>query len=896
MIRKAPLALSLAGLLIGGTSAHALDHAATGGLTPAARPTDDPIGDLIGAPIGDLIGDLALRLELAQLTPSAAAPIAAPSSPSPATPAAAAGAPVAAAPSAPPARPDVNPFNRDLDITVPLTFNRRVLGELPVRLTRDDRYVIESKGFIALIGAVLNESGREKIKSALAGREGFQGDDVASTGIELAYDPTALSVLVLRIDASLRNVENLFEPVGRDDEEGAPPNAFTAYLNSSLSLLRPESTGEVQKPGVYLNGAIRYRRLVLEADFDGQEDLGLGEYKVERNYARFVYDEPEQFRRWYVGDLEPETRGRQGYVDMGGIGVSRERRRFDALRPGVLSGDRRLLLRRDSTVRVMRNGALVREFRLDAGQYDVSSLPLQTGTNDVSIEIRDDSGEVQQVNYAAYLDPIDLAPGDFEYGAFLGMTSSLSVGSPDYSDGDLAFTGFFRKAFYTRPAIGVGLQASEKVQAITAQQQYLLPNAARVQIDVAASNSDTVGSGYGLSALYDMYIDRGTTVDGLSVQAEYVSEALASLGNADAFNDSEWIFSGQYSRMFNERVFGSLDASYRMSRTDLGDSYRFATTANYRVTRTTSVQAGVDYTKFPGNSDRDGAGVTLALIWQPTYDKRLDVRYGSAANAGSASFIKSGDGRVGSIGYSALATYDDGPSSISGSVDYTSNRFEGAISHTAFGQSVDSITDEQVTQLRLSSSLAYAGGRMAIGRPISDSFALVYPHKNLKGRKVIVGDSLESGRYVANSGALGPASANYFSSYVNQTLRYDVVDAPQGYDIGEGIKRLKPTYRSGYSVRVGTDAFVSALGVLAAENGKPVPLTSGRIRDANGEGDAEPFFTNSVGRFAAQKLTPGHKYRVELYTTPAVGFEFTVPADNEGLLDLGRISIPVAVD
>src|SRR5690606_22284746 len=199
-------------------------------------------------------------------------------------------------------------------------------------------------------------------------------------------------------------------------------------------------------------------------------------------------------------------------------------------------------------------------------------------------------------------------------------------------------------------------------------------------------------------------------------------------------------------------------------------------------------------------------------------------------------------------------------------------------------------------QLRVSSSLAFAGGKVAVGRPISDSFALVYPHKNLKGRKVIVGDSLETGRYVANSGPFGPATGGYFSSYVNQTLRYDVIDAPQGYDIGEGIKRLKPTYRSGYAIKVGTDAFVSALGVLTAENGKPVPLTSGRIADANGQGASQPFFTNSVGRFAAQKLTPGHKYRVELYTSPAVGFEFTVPADNEGLLDLGRIAIPVAVE
>jgi outer membrane usher protein len=865
MIRKALVLLSLAGTLIGGPSAHAL-----------VSDSADPIGDQL--------------MQLAALGP-VPTPLMAPRE-SDAGPAA------VQTPARPPtARPDINPFNRDLDITVPLTFNRRVLGELPVRLTRDDRYFIDSKGFVDLIAPMLNESGRKKIVAALDGIEAFEDGAIGgNTGIELIYDPTALSVLVLRIDASLRNVEDLFDPVGRDDEEGAPPAAFSAYMNGSVSVLRQANSGDVRDPSVFLNGAMRFRRLVLEADFDGKEDLGTGQYEINRNYTRFVYDEPEKFRRWFAGDLEPETRGRQGYVDMGGLGVSRERRRFDTLRPGVLSGDRRLLLRRDSTVRVMRNGALVREFRLDAGQYDISSLPLQTGTNDVQIEIRDDAGTVERVNYEAYLDPIDLSPGDYEYGAYLGMTSELSVGSPDYSDGDLAFSGFYRKAFYTRPAVGVGVQASKRVQAVTAQQQYLLPNAARVQIDVALSNSETVGEGYGASALYDMYIDRGTTTDGLSMQVEYVSASLATLGNQDAFNDSEWIFSGQYSRLFNEKMFGAIDASYRKSRTDLGDSYRVAATTNYRVSRTTSVQVGVDYTKYQGDSSRDGAGVTVALVWQPSYDKRMDVRYASAANAGSASFIKSGDGRVGAIGYSALTTYDDGPASVSGSVDYTSNRFEGAISHTAFGEDIGSVTDEQVTQLRLSSSVAFAGGKVAVGRPISDSFALVYPHKNLKGRKVIVGDSLETGRYVANSGALGPAEANYLGSYVNQTLRYDVIDVPQGYDIGEGIKRLKPTYRSGYAIQVGTDAFVSALGVLMGENGKPIPLTSGRMTDKNGQGSSEPFFTNSVGRFAAQKLTPGHTYRVELNTTPAVGFEFTVPADNEGLLDLGRITIPVAVD
>lgn len=47
--------------------------------------------------------------------------------------------PTAAAPAAPRERRDINPYDRDIPMTVPLNFNSRVLGELPVVLTRDDR-------------------------------------------------------------------------------------------------------------------------------------------------------------------------------------------------------------------------------------------------------------------------------------------------------------------------------------------------------------------------------------------------------------------------------------------------------------------------------------------------------------------------------------------------------------------------------------------------------------------------------------------------------------------------------------------------------------------------------------------------------------------------------------
>ena len=794
-------------------------------------------------------------------------------------------------------RPNINPYDRDIAMTVPLNFNRRVLGEMPVLLTRDDRFIVDSAGFKRLIDPLLTPEAQAELAARLEGVESFAPEEINTTGIRLEYDPDQLAVLVLRIDPTKRSIESLFQG-GRPDEPGVAPEDISAYLNTNMLVQRRNSTGDVATPSVYLNGAIRFKNLVFESDVQGREDLFTGDYELDRRYARFVYDEPEAFRRWYLGDMDPETRGRQGYVQMGGVGVARQRQRFESFRNNVLAGGRQLVLQESSTVRVLRNGVFVREFRLDPGQYDLSNLPLETGSNDVQLEIQNESGRTETVAYSAYLDAIDLEPGDYEYGAYLGVTNTGLFGSPEYNDGELAFTGYWRKAFENRPALGIGLQASDQVQNLTGQSQIILKNGARARLDVSASNADR-GGGYAYALSYDLAVDQGDTYDSWTFVADYTSEDYASLGNATGQNPISWIFTGAYSHRFSADWLANATASYRMSRSAfLDDSYSLGATTTYRVTPEWGIQFGAEYTDF-GNTfgtTNDGFGFTVALIWSPRYDRRGEARYSSARNTGSVRFQQSSENRVGSWGYSVQSNYDDGPGTVSGQVDYVGNRFDASLSHTAFGQSFSNITDEQVTTLRIGSSIATAGGKAAVGRNIYDSFAIVYPHETLGDHSVIVGESFERGNYTARSGALGPALSNTLTSYVNQSVRYDVLDAPLGYDIGDGVLRVRPTYKSGYVVQVGSDAFVSALGRIVGNGGRPAALLSGRVRPVD-EPNAEPelFFTNSVGRFAVQKLKPGKTYRVDLFTSPAVGFEFTVPAENEGLLDMKTVTLPIDV-
>lgn len=802
-------------------------------------------------------------------------------------------------PIGPHGRPDINPYERDIDMTVPLTFQSRSLGDIPMRLTADDRFMLDAATFVRLMRPILNDEAQAGLAERLGGLESFGPDDLERTGVRLTYDPSSLAVVVVEVAPDQRAVQDLFAPP-RDDLEDTSllPADFSAYLNLNLIQSYVWELKQADNPTLNFDGAVRVGPLVFEGDAQfAQRPTDTGDrYLFRRNYARLVYDQPEAYRRWYLGDLDPETRGQQSYVQMGGIGVLRQRQRFNVFRAAILQANRQLIIQRESTVRFMRNGTLYREMRLQPGRYDFSSLPLVAGSNDVQIQVTDNSGATQNLSYQQYLDPIDLDPGDYEYGAFFGPTSRSFGGAPDYR-GPLAFTGFFRKAFFNHPALGVGIQASKDVQTLSGQTQFVLGNGGRLLIDAAGSHAKAAGGGWAGGLSYEHYFDRGVASDYLSFRADYQSPHFATLGNPTAVNTNAFTLTGQYTRQFDLRLIGTASASYTKSRGGLRDSYRIGANIQYRFDRQWSVRSGVDYTKYPSNLGRSaGVSFNVSLVFQPDFRRRAEARYETRDNTAELSYNQSGLNQLDSVGFGGVITRQDGNARLLGYGSYSGNRFDAAISHASFGPSLSDITALNVTTARIGTTLAYADGMFGVGRRINDSFMLLEPHKNLGKRRVVVGQSLSKNDYIGRSGPLGAAMNNFLGSYSVQSVQYDVEDPPAGYDTGPGVVRVKPPYKSGYALRVGTDAFVSVMGTLVAAPDKPVSLIGGRVTllDAQ-EGENPkpvPFFTNSVGRFAISNMLPGRRYLVETYganKTIDRAFEFTVPADTDGLVNLGTV-------
>jgi outer membrane usher protein len=198
--------------------------------------------------------------------------------------------------------------------------------------------------------------------------------------------------------------------------------------------------------------------------------------------------------------------------------------------------------------------------------------------------------------------------------------------------------------------------------------------------------------------------------------------------------------------------------------------------------------------------------------------------------------------------------------------------------------------EANVAQFRLQSGFGLADGVFGIGRNPGRGFVMVDQHPSLKGTRIDVANS-GIGRRAGQSNAIGPAVISQISSYRPDNIRVDALGAPPGYDIGPGEYISDPGALSGVRVRVGSDAFRSALVTFVTPDGKPVALRDGVLRNLD-NGKTSGVFTNSAGRAVLSQLEPG-RYRVELIGGDLT-FEVTIGQNDPAILALGTQVMEVA--
>lgn len=783
----------------------------------------------------------------------------------------------------------LNPTGRAILLTVPAKDSGRYMGDMPLTIGADDSLSFPSDRALQLLGTVLAPDVLQTLRAAFAGKTSIGPADFINAGIRVEYNPQTLELNFIIPVEKRASAKLSVSPLDRTMiGTVVKPADFSAYLNirGSVDLVEDGPSNGFNNPVFLLDGAVRLGDVVAESDAIWLPGNSTGT-DFQRLGSRLVYDDLKDLVRISAGDLETQGRGFQASPEIAGISFVRS---YSTLSPSMIirpRGDRSFQLERPSTVEILVNGQQVRRLQLAPGNYNLRDFPFTQGANDIRVNVLDDTGRTQTLQFNIFLDQTQLAKGLTEFGVYAGVLAPLGLSGPHYT-GDAAFSGFVRTGLTDYVTVGANFQADKQVQMGGVEAVFGTP-IGTLGVSAAFSHSKIAGDGSAFQATFQrLFQHRDGQADAFNLFVERRSRNFTPVTSSTFFlasNPYEFEVGGGYTHAFTRSFYAGVDARYSKGRGTNPNVESYRINAGWRISSTATFTA-------EGRYENDSRGKVWSGFFTLTVRlgqySSVRTEYDTRDNRVRASYQTLKGTGVGSYNVTADIERNDTGADIGFNANYFTNRAELGFSH--FGTFSNDFGDSfsQRSTFRIGTSIALADGTVSIGRPIYDAFAIVKPHKSLKRADVLV-DPTPFG-FSADTGTLGVGTMPGLSAYSERTLTVDVKDAPPGTDIGQGSFKLFPPYRGGYLLTVGSDYNVTALGQMIDADGQPVSLVSGTATElAHPEKQKITVFTNREGNFGATGLAPG-KWRLEMLDDKKSVFIITIPDDGVGVIRLGRIT------
>ncbi len=416
-------------------------------------------------------------------------------------------------------------------------------------------------------------------------------EEIKKHGLDLRYDPLQSEILVsLSIDQKLDSNVSFGGPQEiAISANSQTPAFFSAYLNARMLTTyvgqsASANTG-LNAPNFDFDNAIRAGPIVMENELTltpsngpQQGENGTAGYEIVRRGSRLIYDSPADIVRYKAGDLSPAYAGFQTSPDI--LGMSAERS-YAQLRPGENirpTGHHTFKLERPSNVDILTDGVIIRRLHLQAGNYNLSDLPVNPGANKVTLLIEDDTGERRTLEFNQFSGQDLLARGLSEWQFAAGVQALRSPANPGVSPLLLAYhepeylweepvlTGFYRTGLTPAMTAGIDAQADSRVAmgggSLSMQTAYGF-----VAIDLSGSFGPAIGAGFAGRAAYELINirDGGGLSQSFRLAAEYQSAAFTTVGGYVPPQNHAASLSALYTRAFTEDLSASLSGTLYLS-------------------------------------------------------------------------------------------------------------------------------------------------------------------------------------------------------------------------------------------------------------------------------------------------------------------------------------------
>lgn len=808
----------------------------------------------------------------------------------------------AAAQGSPPARADGPRVARQraapIQLDIPLLFGQVQIGEIPATIADpDDLRSFDAAVFLRLVSGYLQPQVLAELRRQVLPSGQLAASSIRSTGIRLIFDLERVEArLDVPLDMQTMRMLSLTQGYVTDASQLTGPADVSGYINFLAARDYVTPRQEDQPLILDLDAAGNLFGNVIE---------GVGTYRDEgtthwqRGDVRFVHDDAEARTRYSFGDMRYGLDGFQTTQRAGGFVFARNFG-LQPYRASVPSGQSQLDIDRNSRVDVIVNGQRVRTLDLGPGRYNMRDFPFVSGTNDVTLRITDEVGRVDVVNFPFVYDTAVLGAGEHDFSYAAGVPSEVTTRGRRYDDSDRVLSAFHAYGLSDQLTLGANYQGSRDIDVIGGEGRWAT-DIGTFRLDAAFSrlradaeletDTDTtrpLATGAALR-LQHRYTER-PAIDGanrtLASSLTFRSPSFAALGQTVPSN----LVALDAAVLYGQKLTGDLYGSFGLGRQFGRDDQPDVTTADLNF----SLPLGREVTAYLLlGTRRSSAGdidnrMFFSISWFPfSSGHRFGSSYDTSRQSKRADWSYTSPTRVDAVDADLSLTRDVDNDMADGSVSYTGYRFAGRVAQTNSLARQDGDGRSRRTTVNLGTALAFADGHFAISRPISDSFALFPRHPALSGQKVEVNPVDEQPS--AQSDFLGTAILPDLASYYQHHVVFDSPDLPLGYELGQQVYNVHPTYRSGVVIPVGTGATVLGDAILVDPADKPLPLERGQILSLD-DPTRPPieFFTSRAGRFRVEGLSPG-RFRLIMANAPENAVVFVVPAGSAGHVQLGRL-------
>jgi outer membrane usher protein len=751
---------------------------------------------------------------------------------------------------------DVPPSSEQQSVFVDLSVNLVAKGQITAILKGED-LLLQVKD-LATVGVSTKNIGKP---------ETIEGD-------------TYVSLLSLAPDISYKFDENLLKlALTSSADRLTNVNVRDFYSRNSL----PPDTVFSRDSSAYINYSLNYNRVQGIDNLLGFSELGYSfnnslvsttissdtKGSITRGLSSLTIDNSTSLDRWTIGDNFANLGELGGNLTVGGVTLSRQ----FSLNPYFVTTPQDSSIKgaisSPSTVTVYNNGLLVRQERLNPGQFELRNIERDNGSNNTTVIIRDAFGREQVIKTPFYVSSAILKPGVSDYYINAGFKRT-SIEQSTYEVPGLRAN--YRWGVNSSLTAAVRLEAANDLLSTGGEIAWKIPTIGEFSAGAAVSQEKDLGGWAGY--LRYNYTESSYSFGGsLKLFSDnYSHSSLSSIDNRNLFDASI-----QASVKLSDTI--SVSARYsRQKNRESGEGDSIGIDTGISLSGAGNLTVSATHSSQPGNRSND----SIIVGWSMNLGNSLQGNLGWQKQSNSppriVAQVEKSAGVAEDFGYRISSTYVDPDAQINANL-----RYQNSIGLYEFNYDRTKGLDN--IGVNIAGGTIFIGGKTLLSRPLANSSYGLIQLPGLAGVGISV-NSTNVGRTNAN----GDLVVSNLQPYYANSIGINLNDVPFEYRVEPPSQFIAPPVKAGAIVTFNPQKIQNMVGTVAIKSNQKtiIPSYGNLIVTVGKKTFASPL--SETGEFYLENVPAGkHPATIE-YEEKECKFNIQIDKVNRPTIELGSLN------